>query len=552
MPERRRGFVPVGAAHPYRFKGKFYGNNKTISGLFINRPLTDSVGLFGQSYGSTMKDVGIVDCNITGAGGVGALVGPSLYSSIIENCYSTGRVTGFGNIVGGLASTNYQSIIMNSYSSLGNNSGNSNAGGLLGYNDDSSQVINSHATGNVSGGSNVGGLIGTNNSSSITNSYAAGAVTGSSATGGLIGNDSASTISGSYYDSETTGQSDTGKGTPETTAEMMNKITFSGWDFDNIWGIKNGQAYPTLQWQGHIWYGGVDNNWSTAGNWNKASVPGASDMVYFNSSSETDALIDSSFSGSIAALSIGSGYGNSVTLGRSLSIANDLYQNSGVLDCSTYTITINGCFSFKAGAFSQGAGTVAFADAGRTSTIEGSTTFNNLTCAAAGKTLNFEDGSTFTVQGAITISGTAESLIFLRSTLDGTQWDIDPSGTRDISYVDVKDSRNINALVIDPAGSIDSGNNTNWFSPPPVAPSDLTVEASSHGSLDYYWTNNSTDESGFRILDELDTEKALAAAGASSTSEGGLLANTQYTRKVQAYNAFGASTSDAVSRYTLL
>ncbi|MGI6747075.1 MAG: hypothetical protein ACOX4V_02320 [Anaerovoracaceae bacterium] len=38
----------------------------------------------------------------------------------------------------------------------------------------------------------------------------------------------------------------------ETTAEMTDKETFAGWDFDNVWEINTDPAsYPYLQWQGN-------------------------------------------------------------------------------------------------------------------------------------------------------------------------------------------------------------------------------------------------------------------------------------------------------------
>ena len=52
-----------------------------------------------------------------------------------------------------------------------------------------------------------------------------------------------------YYDSDTSGQSDSNKGTPKSTAEMKSQATYSGWDFDNVWGMnpsENG-GYPFLR-----------------------------------------------------------------------------------------------------------------------------------------------------------------------------------------------------------------------------------------------------------------------------------------------------------------
>ncbi|MCX5748920.1 MAG: hypothetical protein NTZ10_01555 [Candidatus Saganbacteria bacterium] len=84
----------------------------------------------------------------------------------------------------------------------------------------------------------------------------------------------------------------------------------------------------------------------------------------------------------------------------------------------------------------------------------------------------------------------------------------------------------------------------------PAAPSNFNPVPASTTQMNYTWTDNSSNESGFVILDGSNNVKVLVAANATSTSETGLLANTQYTRKVTAYNGGGAATSDAVSKYT--
>ena len=86
--------------------------------------------------------------------------------------------------------------------------------------------------------------------------------------------------------------------------------------------------------------------------------------------------------------------------------------------------------------------------------------------------------------------------------------------------------------------------------PIPVAPTNFTATAESTTQLNYSWTDNSTNESGFQIIDGSGNIKVTAEAGATSTSEAGLSANTQYARSVQAYSGGGAATSEAISKYT--
>ncbi|MBU1367835.1 MAG: hypothetical protein KJ711_08480 [Candidatus Omnitrophica bacterium] len=157
------------------------------------------------------------------------------------------------------------------------------------------------------------------------------------------------------------------------------------------------------------------------------------------------------------------------TLTAGVDINNNLtFITTPSLNTGTYSITVGGNFTNSSGAaVLSGTGTVIFDTADKISTISGSTTFYNLTCATAGKTLKFEATKTQTITNNLTLTGAEGSLINLRSTLDtGTdlekQWKIDPQVGRSVSYVDVKDSNNVNALIIGPTNSFSSGNNTNW------------------------------------------------------------------------------------------
>jgi len=273
------GFEPVGyydGSH-HVFTGTFDGQGYVITGLYINRPSTYFVALFGefQQY-NTIKNVGLVDVDITGGeGGTGALVGYNHYITIsncystgsvsggtsvggllslafhstVSNCYSTANVTGTGSHVGGLAGHGCDGTFINCYST-GDVSGDTSVGGLVGgASCEDGEIRNCYSTGNVSGDTYVGGLVGSVGShNTVSNSYSTGSVTGNSDVGGLVGKNSG-TITNSYYDTNTSGQSDTGKGEPKTTAEMMTQFTFVNWDFVNVWGIYEGVIYPYLLWQ---------------------------------------------------------------------------------------------------------------------------------------------------------------------------------------------------------------------------------------------------------------------------------------------------------------
>ncbi|NPE29091.1 hypothetical protein HNV12_14225 [Methanococcoides sp. SA1] len=204
------GFEPIN-----KFAGTFDGQGHAINGLYINRPSTYHVGLFGYTLSSSkINNVGLVDVNITAHDYVGSLVGRS-YGGSITRSYATGKVTG-----------------------------NNDVGGFVGYLD-GGNLNQSYANVNVTGDDQVGGFVGKSLAGTITQSYSAGKVTGKCGKGGLVGVLYCGTITGSYWDLETSGQS-TSAGcngaTGKTTDEMKTQSTYSGWDFTSVWNICNDAA----------------------------------------------------------------------------------------------------------------------------------------------------------------------------------------------------------------------------------------------------------------------------------------------------------------------
>ncbi len=254
------GFSPIGNSTT-NFTGHYNGAGHTITGLYINRPSTNNIGLFGYTNGAVIDSLGIANCDITGDSGnknVGGLVGYTL-SSEVNNCYVTGYVTGAGISTGGLTGCNKSSEMNNCYTAVIVTGANEYVGGLVGHNSNATEN-NCYATGNVTGSDGyTGGLVGRSTDSEVNNCYATGQVTGSgSSVGGLVGNNynfsGVSTINSSYYNSETSGQSNGIGGdnnsqsvTGLTTAEMKQQNSFSNWDFDNTWEITNGKTFPRLR-----------------------------------------------------------------------------------------------------------------------------------------------------------------------------------------------------------------------------------------------------------------------------------------------------------------
>ena len=154
--------------------------------------------------------------------------------------------------------------------------------------------------------------------------------------------------------------------------------------------------------------------------------------------------------------------GNCVQLSGNTSTNGNLLITSGSLRGLSYTLSVGKDWSNSA-IFTPGTSTVILT--GTNNTISGSNTFYNLTkTVTAPRTLTFAAGTTQTVTKTLTLTGSsAANKLSLRSSSPGTQWNINPQGTRTVQYLDVQDSNNTNAAAI-PAGatSVDSGNNTNW------------------------------------------------------------------------------------------
>ncbi len=267
-----QGFIPVGSTAAL-FTGSFNGNFKTISGLYINRPSTDDVGLFGRvSTSANINYVGLENSNITGHYSVGSLVGRNFGN--VSNSYVTGAVSGIWDI-GGLVGLNLGTV-SNSYAA-GTVSGSDNSdsvGGLVGRNyldgvsGHSGAISNSYAIAIVSAGvgsSHIGGLLGGNDGSGtvVSNSYATGNVsggTGSSYIGGLMGYNSGTVANSGWW----TGSSAAPIGNGGTvTYNEANKSAFMNashgiytvgldpWDISNsaghIW-IMIGYPHLQMEW----------------------------------------------------------------------------------------------------------------------------------------------------------------------------------------------------------------------------------------------------------------------------------------------------------------
>ena len=238
------GFYPI-----HNFTGVFDGNRKTISNLYIYRPdfhfevIPVHVGFFGLvNQGGVVRDLGLLDANITGWRFVGGIAGGN--AGLIERVFITGFVHGTFNDIGGLVGVN-GGTLRESYSMADMGSG----GGLLGWQTSNSVLDKTYFRGvMLNGGGAIAGL--PSPSGTIRDSYMAGyGTTGFS--------EDSFTNRAVFYDSNISGF---GNGYPLTTEDMQYPSSYySGdhwshpwyWDFEEVWGLQEGvnDFYPYLRWQ---------------------------------------------------------------------------------------------------------------------------------------------------------------------------------------------------------------------------------------------------------------------------------------------------------------
>ena len=166
------------------FEGTFDGQGNEIHDLVIDRPDNNETGLFGGINDSgEVRNVGIIDADVTGKRLTGTLVGAAFRVKITES-YATGSVNGSvttGGLAGGFAGT-----MSDSYASVTTTARAGSAGGLVGglYR---GQISQSYADGDVSGPAAIGGLVGVSAGGTVTKSNATGDITGGTNVGGLVG-----------------------------------------------------------------------------------------------------------------------------------------------------------------------------------------------------------------------------------------------------------------------------------------------------------------------------------------------------------------------------
>ncbi|MGC9054457.1 MAG: GLUG motif-containing protein, partial [Candidatus Hydrogenedens sp.] len=298
-----KGFEPIS-----EFCGKINGDGHKITGLYINRPDMDNVGLIGRLVsGGKVTSLQFEDCQITGDWKVGSIVGRNEGGTIenckviggqvrgnvyiggligrsdngsISLCSFAGTIEGYDTIggllgqnaggviiacstnaqivgdfnIGGLVGGQSKGSISESYS-LGtiNSGGSQMVGGFVGNN--AGTITNCYTTTNVTAYAYAGGFSGIN-SGNISKCYSAGVVKGTSTgtdlqtVGGFNGYNMKGTYTNVYWDMDVSTQKNSDGGYGLMTKEMKCSTFYMNWDFVSVWYMRRGLEYPVLRWQG--------------------------------------------------------------------------------------------------------------------------------------------------------------------------------------------------------------------------------------------------------------------------------------------------------------
>ncbi len=260
------GWYPIG--NSTRFTGSYDGQNFTIDSLYINRPETIRIGLFGAISDAVISNVRLTSLDITGREMVGALAGVITERSFITNCHASGEVTASRHLAGGLIGLSEGNSEIRCCSGNCEVTGSavvSFVGGLVGSQGEESCIEECWCRGSVTGQNYTAGFIGRNyQDSAISNCYSACSVTGRSIVGGFVGLVENASISDSYsygpvsvafvgggfagssegectrcyWNIETSNQSTSCAGEGRTIDEMTFPYaanTYVDWDFTTIW-----------------------------------------------------------------------------------------------------------------------------------------------------------------------------------------------------------------------------------------------------------------------------------------------------------------------------
>jgi hypothetical protein len=224
------------------FQGVFDGGGFGITGLTV-RSYSDYIGLFSCTDGADIKNLKIIDAFIEAHSYAGILCGVS-NGGAIENCLVNGTVTA-ENDAGGITGHSYCTDFYGCGAQITIN-GNTILGGLTGFAYGAATISNCYSDGIINCIAYSGGFSSSAEGITFINCYSTCFMNGRYDLYPLVEFYTPVTMVNCHYDNEFIHLGpDYGEG--KALQELMQKNTFTGWDFDNIWNINEGISTPFLR-----------------------------------------------------------------------------------------------------------------------------------------------------------------------------------------------------------------------------------------------------------------------------------------------------------------
>ena len=265
---RPGGWLPIGDADK-KFTAILHGNDFTVSGLFIARPSTDYIGLFGFLEQATIRNLRLNAADMSGRNFIGVLAGAAVSVDVSFTTVRAAHIQGVASL-GGLIGSAATSRIYASAVQLGSIEGERNLGGLIG-NGTVAEISSSYAqAGRVCAtGDGAGGLVGAGKDARLVSVYArTESVCGDSFVSGLVGFGEGSRIISSYTQTDNiSGNRIYGLAYAGTDSQFAENQLDSYWDNQtNVLLGEGGRETRVLQ--NLTSYTGIYMSWSDGGDLN--------------------------------------------------------------------------------------------------------------------------------------------------------------------------------------------------------------------------------------------------------------------------------------------
>lgn len=272
------------------FTGEFNGNGFTVSNAIVKTNGENRKGFFNATdAGAKITKLGVQNIKFNGLAtnkgdDIGGLVG-SCKNTTIEECFVTGEITGNDHVGGFVGGNSDNVVIRNSYADVVINAG-QQVGGFFGVTAGSVTIENSYFRGSATTTSRgwVGGIIGLIDKAGeikvsgcvsigdLSSVEVAGYHIGGNIKDGDVERGTVSLFLNNLYNIESVINTNgnqwilpsvvngvTEEATPMFPDNFKKQSTYTtiGWDFNNIWDIEEGLAYPTLKNVAKV---GIDEN----------------------------------------------------------------------------------------------------------------------------------------------------------------------------------------------------------------------------------------------------------------------------------------------------